>query len=428
LRCKFCQAAEEIKQLKAQISRASDGLSKTETVSSNGLSMTETVNTDPRLLAVELKLENVLKQFHEFKDLISSEIAAIKETVETTQNQVKELQVHLDSEFAKKVSALDAETNDRIKAIENSVKDSEALYTTVASRRQPRCDNATHVGPQSYHFRPNTRNRFDVLPDEMDSQNTEEIIVIGDYNVTSFKSNQRKGRIQLKILGKADLKIDEVEGIIAKERIHSSKRIIIQVGAKDVSQTESTWKRYEAMLNNIKPSYANLHVTGILPHPNQSRYKLSKMILLNNRLATFCKAQKISFSDHWDTMIDPKYYNFNRITNKARITTYGLDTIENILKNIGVGLVNENKSKNENDIIPTTPPAVPDKTTQRPPPVPTRDTQQIQVPIKTPPQVLAQKFLLSIQPELEAVVAASQVQPTKTKVSAPTQDLRVEAK
>lgn len=51
----------------------------------------------------------------------------------------------------------------------------------------------------------------------MDSENTEEIIVIGVYNTTFFKSNQRKEIAQFKILGKPDLEIWEFEGIIRIE-------------------------------------------------------------------------------------------------------------------------------------------------------------------------------------------------------------------
>ena len=358
--CKFCYQAEEIKQLRAQSTHVSSGPPNA-----------EASNTDTRLLVVELELKSVQKQFREFKDMINSELVAIKETAKATLNQVKEVQVHLDSELAKKLAALDTETNDRIKSIENTVRDSKELFSTVVKTRQPRGVKAPHVGLLSSRIGTATHNRFDGLPDEMDSQDTEDIFVIGDYNVTSFKSNQQKGRVQLKILGKPDLKIDEIVGLIKKEKIPSSRPIILQIGAKDVvAQTEKTWERYETMLKNIKVSHKNIHVTGILPHPNQSRYKLSKMIYLNNRLATFCGTQQIPFSDHWETMIDQKNYDFNRNTNKARLNTFGLDTLENIFQNIGAGLVIENKSKNVLDIHPTTPPELPDGMTQRPPPGP----------------------------------------------------------
>ena len=415
--CKFCHQAEEIKKLKAQLTHASSGPPNA-----------EAVNADTRLLAVQLELESMQKLFCEFKDMINSELESIKETAKSTQTQVNELQVQLDSELAKKLTALDAETNDRIKTIGNSSRDSEALYSTVVKGRQPSSVKAPHVRPLSPLIGTATHNRFDVLPDEMDSQNTEEIIVIGDYNVTSLKSNQKKRRVQLKVLGKPDLTIDETEGLIKKEQIPSSKPIILQIGAKDVvAQTEKIWRKYETMLKSIKLSHKNLHVTGILPHPNQSRYKSSKMIYLNNRLATFCETQQISFSDHWETMIDQNNYDFNRITNKARLNTYGLDTLENIFQNIGAGLAIGNKSKNVFDIHPPTPPVLPDGMTQRPPPGPvgivdalpmpeattdaavtienqtsTIETQPSQMHIKVPQQTLneTEEFLARIGDEI----------------------------
>ena len=56
--------------------------------------------------------------------MINSELVAIKETAKATLNQVKEVQVHLDCELNKKLTALDTETNDRIKSMENTVRDS----------------------------------------------------------------------------------------------------------------------------------------------------------------------------------------------------------------------------------------------------------------------------------------------------------------
>lgn len=77
------------------------------------------------------------------------------------------------------------------------------------------------------------------------------------------------------------------------EKIHYLKPIIIRVGAKDETKTAPTWEKYETLLKNRKQSHANIHVNDILPPPNQSKYKMSKMINLKNRLATFCDAQQI---------------------------------------------------------------------------------------------------------------------------------------
>ena len=126
-------------------------------------------------------------------------------------------------------------------------------------------------------------------------------------------------------------------------------------------------------------------------------------------------------------MIDQKNYDFNRNTNKARLNTFGLDTLENIFQNIGAGLVIENKSKNMLDIHPTTPPELPDGMTQRPPPGPvgivdalpkpeattnaavtienqtsTIETQPSQMHIKVPQQTLneTEEFLARIGDEI----------------------------
>lgn len=58
-------------------------------------------------------------------------------------------------------------------------------------------------------------------------------------------SNQAHGkRVQLKMFGAPDLKNYEILGLIHREKITTSKPIIIQVGAKYVKYTESTWKKY----------------------------------------------------------------------------------------------------------------------------------------------------------------------------------------
>lgn len=64
----------------------------------------------------------------------------------------------------------------------------------------------------------------------MDSQNTEKINVIGDFNVNTVKSHPQKQRIHLKILGAPDLKVGQVDGIVQKEKIPPLKSIIIQAG------------------------------------------------------------------------------------------------------------------------------------------------------------------------------------------------------
>lgn len=61
----------------------------------------------------------------------------------------------------------------------------------------------------------------------MYSENTVQIIVVGENNVTSFGSDQHRERAQLIILGYADLKMDEIVGTIQMQKIPSSKPIII---------------------------------------------------------------------------------------------------------------------------------------------------------------------------------------------------------
>lgn len=73
-------------------------------------------------------------------------------------------------------------------------------------------------------------------------------------------------------------------------------------------------ERYKPLLTSIKHSHANMHVTGVLPYLNRNKYKMSKLIYVNNYLSVFCKAKQILFSDLWETMIDLKYYDCNGFT------------------------------------------------------------------------------------------------------------------
>lgn len=78
----------------------------------------------------------------------------------------------------------------------------------------------------------------------MESQNTQDIYVIGDYNVNTVKSYQRKQKVQLKIHGGApDVTIYEISGIFQTEKTPLSKPIIIQVDAKDKVHGEHVVKR-----------------------------------------------------------------------------------------------------------------------------------------------------------------------------------------
>lgn len=87
--------------------------------------------------------------------------------------------------------------------------------------------------------RSNARNRIEVLSDEMDCEHAEEIIVTCDCNVTAFKSNKQKEKVQLKILYKSDLEIYEYEGI-QMENITSSKPNIFHVRTIEVTISKTT--------------------------------------------------------------------------------------------------------------------------------------------------------------------------------------------
>lgn len=67
--------------------------------------------------------------------MIKSELVEVQNIAKDTVNRVNKLQVHLDSQLYKNLTALDVDTNDRIfdfSVIE--VKESETLYSTVHSK------------------------------------------------------------------------------------------------------------------------------------------------------------------------------------------------------------------------------------------------------------------------------------------------------
>lgn len=85
--------------------------------------------------------------------MINREVLVVKETAKAPLDRVTEHQVHLDSELAMKLTALDVETDDRIKSLDNSVKEvkeNEALYLTAVCRRQPGSGKTSHVGQLSH--------------------------------------------------------------------------------------------------------------------------------------------------------------------------------------------------------------------------------------------------------------------------------------
>lgn len=61
---------------------------------------------------------------------------------------------------------------------------------------------------------------------------------VNSYNLIT------KHSVQLKIFGVPDLKIDEIEGIIQREKIPPSKPITNQVRADDVKYTDNAWAKY----------------------------------------------------------------------------------------------------------------------------------------------------------------------------------------
>lgn len=85
--------------------------------------------------------------------MINSEKLFVKETAKAPLDRENEHQGHLDSKLAMKLTALDVETDDRIKSIDSSVKEvkeNEALYLTAVIRRQPGGGKTTHGGQLSH--------------------------------------------------------------------------------------------------------------------------------------------------------------------------------------------------------------------------------------------------------------------------------------
>lgn len=339
-RCKFCHQAIEIEELKTLLGTVSSPRPPSEVPN----------NSETRLVAVETELEKTQQNFCSLQALMKNELEEVKKTTVSTLNRVNELQIQLDAELAKQLSLTNEGTGNRTNSSENQGKGNELLYSTVVGRRRKSGNSQDDFQElfKPYRNQTETRNRFEPLTDELDYEDSDEIIVIGDYNVNYASSNIRKNRNPLKLLGKPDLTIDEIEGIIQKENIPDQKPIIIQVGSKDMKFTETTMKKYKNMLTHLSQHQANAHVTGILPHPNQSRFKLSKILGLNERLKKLCDEKQIPFSDHWDEMIDARNYDFNKVNNKARINMQGSLTLENIFQNIGFKLISDLKSKNMN--------------------------------------------------------------------------------
>lgn len=71
---------------------------------------------------MQKQLESVQKLLNEFKDLINPKSVVVEETSKATQFQVNYFQEHLNLDLAKKLTALDVETHNCIKLLENSLK------------------------------------------------------------------------------------------------------------------------------------------------------------------------------------------------------------------------------------------------------------------------------------------------------------------
>ena len=180
-------------------------------------------------------------------------------------------------------------------------------FTQVRNGAKPR--RRTHLPTTT------CSNRYQILSDTGDDEDTEEIRLVGDSMcrplLTEFCGRAPRSRRRYCIPGGG---VDDVIAAVdaVSSQAPANTTYVIHVGTNDVQRTrsEELLEKYRKMMRTYKEKSNKVVVSGIIPRRQAGSRFYACASSLNRRLENLCKDENVGFVSTWDNFYyDPSLFS-----------------------------------------------------------------------------------------------------------------------
>ena len=148
-------------------------------------------------------------------------------------------------------------------------------------------------------------NRFQILSDAGEDEDSEEIRLVGDSmlrgQLIEFCARSPRTRKRYCILGAG---VDDVTAAVdaVSSQAPANTTYVIHVGTNDVQRTrsEELLAKYRTMMRAYKELSNKVIVSGIIPRRQAGHRFYASASSLNRRLANLCREENVGFVSTWD--------------------------------------------------------------------------------------------------------------------------------
>lgn len=148
-------------------------------------------------------------------------------------------------------------------------------------------------------------NRFQILSDTGDDEDTEEVRLVGDSmlrgQLIEFCGRSPRSRKRFCIPGAG---VDDVTAAVdaVSNQAPENTNYVIHVGTNDVQRirSEELLDKYRTMMRTYKEKSNNVIVSGIIPRMQAGNRFYAVAASLNRRLANLCREEHVGFVSTWD--------------------------------------------------------------------------------------------------------------------------------
>lgn len=156
------------------------------------------------------------------------------------------------------------------------------------------------------------QNRFQILSDLNDQEETEEVRLVGDSMVrgqlTEFCARSPKTRKRFCIPGGG---VDDVVAAVdeVSKMAPANALYVIHVGSNDVQRTrsEELLLKYQKLIKSFKEKSSRIIVSGIIPRLGVEDRFYNVATSTNRCLAEICKKENVGFVNTWDNFYYDDY-------------------------------------------------------------------------------------------------------------------------